>query len=76
MPKSLRIHGRNLDFGKKHNNIEPIYRWTLPRAQPRERQGCSTLFIVVHIAQGFEASECGGVAILGDGFGLMNRRML
>lgn len=34
-------------------------------------QGCSTLFIVVHVAQGFEASECGGVAILGDGVGLI-----
>ena len=35
------------------------------------RQGCSTLFIVVHISQGFEASEGGGVAILGDGVGLI-----
>jgi hypothetical protein len=25
----------------------------------------------VHIAQGFEASECSGVAILGDGVGLI-----
>src|SRR5215831_1246898 len=34
-------------------------------------QGCSTLFVVVHIAQGFEASEGSGVAILGDGIGLI-----
>ena len=34
-------------------------------------QGCSTLFAVVHIAQGFEASEGSGVAILGDGVGLI-----
>jgi 2-oxoglutarate-Fe(II)-dependent oxygenase superfamily protein len=34
-------------------------------------QGCSTLFVVVHIAQGLEASERGGVAILGDGVGLI-----
>jgi hypothetical protein len=34
-------------------------------------QGCSTLFVVVHIAQGFEASEGSGVAILGDGVGLV-----
>src|ERR1700690_3029730 len=34
-------------------------------------QGCSTLFVVVHIAQGFEASEGSGVAILGDGVGLI-----
>src|SRR5260370_35770186 len=34
-------------------------------------QGCSTLFVVVHIAQGFEASERGGVAILCDGVGLI-----
>src|SRR5258708_23961298 len=33
-------------------------------------QGCSTLFVVVHIAQEFEAAERGGVAILGDGIGL------
>jgi transposase len=36
-------------------------------------QGCSTLFVVVHIAQGFEASEGSGVAILGDGIGLIER---
>src|SRR5260370_38649068 len=34
-------------------------------------QGCSTLFVVVHLAQGFEASEGSGVAILGDGVGLI-----
>jgi hypothetical protein len=34
-------------------------------------QGCSTLFVVVHIAQGFEAPEGNGVAILGDGVGLI-----
>jgi hypothetical protein len=34
-------------------------------------QGCSTLFVVVHIAQGFEASEGRGVAILDDGVGLI-----
>ena len=34
-------------------------------------QCCSTLFVVVHIAQGFEASEGSGVAILGDGVGLI-----
>jgi hypothetical protein len=34
-------------------------------------QGCSTLFIVVHIAQGFDAAEGGGVAILCDGVGLI-----
>src|ERR1700693_74578 len=35
------------------------------------RQGCSRLFVVVHIAEGFEASEGSGVAILGDGVGLI-----
>src|SRR5882672_1863947 len=34
-------------------------------------QGCSTLFVVVDIAQGFEAAESGDVAILGDGVGLI-----
>src|SRR5260370_1142169 len=34
-------------------------------------QGCSTLFVVVHIAQEFEAAERGGVAILRDGIGLI-----
>src|SRR5262252_6646966 len=34
-------------------------------------QGCSTLLVVVHIAQGFEASEGSGIAILGDGVGLI-----
>jgi len=34
-------------------------------------QGCSTLLVVVHIAQGFEAPEGSGVAILGDGVGLI-----
>jgi hypothetical protein len=38
---------------------------------PCRGQGCSTLFIVVHIAQGFEASEYGGIAMLGDGVGLI-----
>src|SRR6266849_8024966 len=35
------------------------------------RQGCSTLFVVVHIAQEFETAERGGVAILGDGVRLV-----
>ncbi len=34
-------------------------------------QGCSTLFEVFHREQGFEAAEGGGVAILGDGVGLI-----
>src|SRR6195256_2569243 len=34
-------------------------------------QGCSTLFVVVHVAKGFDASEGSGVAILGDGVGLI-----
>ncbi len=34
-------------------------------------QGCSTLSVVVHIAQGFDAPEGGGVAILSDGVGLI-----
>ena len=34
-------------------------------------QGCSTLFVVFHIAKGFEASEGSGVVILGDGVGLI-----
>ena len=41
------------------------------QSQEGEGQGCSTLFAVVHIAQGFEASEGSGVAILGDGVGLI-----
>jgi hypothetical protein len=34
-------------------------------------QGCSTLFVVVHIAEEFEAAERCGVAILRDGVGLI-----
>jgi hypothetical protein len=41
------------------------------RLSPQPRQGCSTLFVVVHIAQEFEAAERGGVAILRDGIGLI-----
>jgi len=40
-------------------------------ASAQSYQGCSTLFIVFHIAEGFEAAERSGVAILGDGVGLI-----
>ncbi len=39
--------------------------------RPISDQGCSTLFEVFHREQGFEAAEGGGVAILGDGVGLI-----
>src|SRR5277367_3927815 len=42
-----------------------------PTGDRGQRQGCSTLSVVVHIAQGFDAPEGGGVAILGDGVGLI-----
>jgi transposase len=60
--------------GRKRENMTLTEEKTLLRRFANAAgagQGCSTLFVVVHIAQGFEASEGSGVAILGDGVGLI-----
>ena len=58
-----KLSSRRTNFGKTRRARQ------LPNTS--RRQGCSTLFTVFHIAEGFEAAERGGVAILGDGVGLI-----